>query len=254
MNRSRDQLQIWLSIAKEAALLAGNFLSKRPISAAQISQESGKDIKIAADFKSEEIIFNYLEEKSKFSILFEEKGFIQRNDEQYMWIVDPLDGSFNYLRGMPFFCVSIGLWHKGRPLLGAVYDFNSNEFFSGIAGEGAWVGNTAIRISGVKEKNRAVICTGFPIHADFSESGVKNFIENARLYKKIRMIGSAALSICYVACGRADVYYERNIMLWDVAGAIPIALGAGAELTILETEKKYSYNVCVSNKGLNQLS
>ncbi len=243
----RTELHTYLSIAKEAAFLAGNFLFERSQAILKVNFTKGKDIKIAADVNSEEIIFKHLREHSPFSILSEEKGFLPRENKEYMWIVDPLDGTMNYLRNIPLCCVSIGLWHKDKSLLGVVNNFNTNELYSGIVGEGAWLNDVGITVSDTRQKEEAVLCAGFPVHTDFSPDALKNFIEDIRLYKKIRMIGSAALSICYVACGRTEVYYEKDIMLWDVAGGIPVALGAGGEAHYNITQREYSYNVHISN-------
>lgn len=247
---SKTELHTYFSIAKEAASLAGDLLSKRSQSSIKVNSAEGKDIKMAADVNSEDVILKYLSGKSLFSILSEEKGFVQRENEDYVWIVDPLDGTMNYLRNIPMCCVSIGLWHKDKPLLGVVYNFNTNEFYSGIVGEGAWINDVEINVSDVSEKKEAVLCTGFPVNTDFSKNAIKEFVEDVGVYKKIRMIGSAALSSCYVACGKTDVYYEKDIMLWDIAGGIPIVLGAGGSAEYKNTQREYSCNVYVSNKKL----
>lgn len=243
----RTEFHRYLSIAKEAALLAGNFLSERIPTSMKVNFAKDKDIKIAADVHSEEIISKHLTESSPFSILSEEKGFLQRENKDYVWIVDPLDGTMNYFRNIPLCCVSIGLWYKNEPLLGVVNNFNTNEFYYGIAGEGAWIGDSAITVSDIRQKQEAILCTGFPVHTDFSQDALKNFIADVRLYKKIRMIGSAALSICYVACGRTDVYCEKDIRLWDIAGGIPVILGAGGMVDYDNAQREYSYNVHISN-------
>ncbi len=247
MIASQTELHTYLSIAKEAALLAGNFLFERSQSNLKVNFAEGKDIKIAADVNSEKIICKHLTQHSPFSILSEEKGFLQRENKDYMWIVDPLDGTMNYLRNIPLCCVSIGLWHKSEPLLGVVNNFNTNELYCGIMNQGAWINDVAITVGDTHAKKEAVLCTGFPAQGDFSPDALKNFIANVRLYKKIRMIGSAALSICYVASGKTDVYYERDIMFWDIAAGIPIVLGAGGSAHYNQTQREYSYNVHVSN-------
>jgi len=240
----------YLLIAKEAVLSAGDFLSKRNQSSMKVNCDKDKDIKIAADLHSEEIILKHLTKNSQFSILSEERGFFKRENNDIVWIVDPLDGTMNYLRDVPICCVSIGLWVKNKPLVGVVYNFNTNELYSGIKGEGAWVGDGAIAVSDVCQKKDAILCTGLPVHTDFSQDVLQNFVTDIRRYKKIRMFGSAALSMCYVACGKTDVYYEKDIMYWDIAGGIPIILGAGGMVDYDNAVNKYSYNVYVSNGNL----
>ena len=241
-----------LSIAKGAATLAGHFLAGFNRSNIKINSEAGKDIKIDADVRSEEIICKHLEKHSPYSILSEEKGLVSREKSEYVWIVDPLDGTMNYFRGIPSCCTSIGLWRKDEPLLGVVYDFNTKEFFTGIVGEGAWVNGQKINASDIRDKEKAILSTGFPSHADFSTDAMESFIEDLRAYKKIRMIGSAALSICYVACSRVDAYCEKDIMLWDIAGGIPVVLGAGGAAEQKEKQREYSCDVYISNGKLKQ--
>lgn len=245
MKISHRDLKKSLSIAREAALLAGKFLMKNKNR--KINKEVGRDIKIAADVESEKIVISFLKAHSDFPILSEEAGLIGDDNDGFMWIVDPLDGTFNYTRGIPFCCVSIGLWHGEEPVLGVVNDFNRSELFSGIVWEGAWLNGRKIKVSTSDKKEKAVLSTGFPVNTDFSSQGISRFIDNVRSYKKTRLFGSAALSIAYVASGRTDVYQEGDIMLWDIGGGIPVLLGAGGSLDIKRAFKKHSYNVFASN-------
>ncbi len=99
--------------------------------------------------------------------------------------------------------------------------------FTGLVTEGAWLNGMPIKVSDCIEENKAVLCTGFPISTDFSESGLLNFVKSIQVYKKVRLLGSAALSLAYVACGRADVYHEQDIAIWDVAAGVAIVKAAG---------------------------
>ena len=247
MTATENKIIALLSIAKKAAFSAGAHLAKRNQSNMKVNKDSGRDIKISADINSEQIILDYLLKKTNISILSEEKGLLEGGDQNLTWIVDPLDGSFNYLRGIPISCVSIGLWRGDKPLAGVVYDFNKLELFSGLAEKEARLNDRSIKVSGTGQKERAVLCTGFPSNTDLSSESIKNFVKNVQSYKKARLLGSAALSIAYVASGRVDAYSEKNIMLWDIAGAIPILLGAGGKLFMKKTQRKYSYDVTVSN-------
>ncbi len=240
-------VKTWLEIAKEAVCSAGAFLSEHKQLSKRVNAELGRDIKIAADTESERIIFDCLKKKSNFSILSEESGLISGADQEFTWIVDPLDGTLNYKRGIPLSCISIGLWQKDTPVLGAVYDFNRFELFTGIADIGAWLNDVSVKVSNTAQKSKAVLCSGFPVNTDFSSDGIQKFIEDVRSYKKIRFLGSAALSIAYVAIGRSDVYYEKDIMLWDVAGGLPILLGAGGKLNMEKASKEHSCYLYASN-------
>lgn len=237
----------WLSIAKDAATKAGSFLKKYNKTAKDIKSDFKKDIKIKADFKAESIIVGCLREKTNFSILSEEKGLLKGRNEDYLWVVDPLDGTLNFMRDIPLSCVSIGLWRKDVPLLGVVYEFNNSELFLGIARDSAWLNNKPIKVSKIHKKEKAVLCTGFPANTNFSLPSIQKFIGSIRQYKKIRLLGSAAISLAYVASGRTDAYYEENIMFWDIGGAIPILLGAGGRVRMKEGTLTNSFNVFASN-------
>jgi len=236
----------YLYIAKRATLLAGELLKKDEPGNRKVIKELIHDVKIEADVKSEKLILDYLQRTSKFSILSEEKGLINGTNKDYIWIVDPLDGSLNYSRSIPLCCVSIGLWKGNIPILGAIYDFNRNELFSGIVDQGAWLNDKPIKVS-KNEKKNSVICTGFPVRTDFSDENINAFIEQVKNYKKVRLLGSAALSIAYVACGRVDAYHEKDIMLWDVGGGIPIVFGAGGYVQWDINASAYCLTVNVDN-------
>lgn len=225
----RGDPKAWLQIAGEAARRAGSYLSRREAGATAVEQSSHHDLKIAADKKSEQIILAYLRDHSQFTVLTEESGLISENSqtERFRWIVDPLDGTVNYASGIPFSCVSVALWEASHPLLGVVYDFNRHELFSGIVGEGAWANDDPITVSQVDDKSRAIVLTGFPIATDFSSGAISEFVQSIRTFKKIRLLGSAALSLAYVAAGRAHGYMEKDIKIWDVAAGTALVLAAG---------------------------
>lgn len=225
-------LEGWRSLAEEVARSAGTFLADSRDRRVEIVANLGKDVKLSLDRESEQRIVDLLQERSDFSILSEERGTIRGRaaEQEWRWIVDPLDGSLNYLQGIPLCCVSVGLWSGDSPLLGVIYDFDRDELFTGIVGDGAWLNGTAIRVSQAQEQGDAVLCTGFPVGTDFSFSALATLVEQVRHYKKIRLFGSAALSLAYVAAGRADAYYERDIKLWDVAAGMALVLAAGGQV------------------------
>lgn len=250
MNKHSVEGKAVLSIAEAAARRAGDFLLKEGRLHKKVHKDEGRDIKIAADTASESIIIEYLKKHSDYPILSEERGTVSGDDGTYRWIVDPVDGSFNFVRGFPLYCVSVGLWRGAEPHVGVIYDCERRELFSGIAGGGAWCNGRAIAVSDTGEKAKAVLCTGFPAHTDYSSEGMKAFMERARTYKKVRMLGAAALMLAYVACGRADVYSENDILVWDVAGGIPIVMGAGGKVSIQKATREHSYHVYASNGKL----
>lgn len=222
-----------LDAAVAAVTDAGRLLldlRRKPI---EVLCEPGHDIKLKADQLAEERILAILRERMPLPVLTEESGEHGAVTEtSRMWIVDPLDGTFNYSRGMPMCCSSVGLWENGQPVLGAVYNFFNDELFAGIVGRGAWLNGKPIAVSGVKTAAKASLATGFPHHQDFGDAPLREFIGQVQDFKKIRMLGSAALMGAYVACGWLDAYVEEDVWLWDIAGAVAIAQAAGAAVTV----------------------
>jgi myo-inositol-1(or 4)-monophosphatase len=222
----------WLEVAVQSAQRAGAYLATHRATRPAITKELPRDVKLRADHESEEIIVNELQRASDFRILTEERGIIEAPSEEkdYLWIVDPLDGSVNYLEGIPFCCVSIGLWHAGEPLLGVVFDFVHDQLFKGIVGQGARLNDEPISVKTSRRIDQSVLCTGFPVSMDFGSPSLTSFINQVREFKKVRLLGSAALSLAYVAAGRADAYYERNIKIWDVAAGLALVKAADGKI------------------------
>jgi myo-inositol-1(or 4)-monophosphatase len=244
-----NNLPAWLELALTAAWRAGVFLRQTADSPIVVESELGRDVKLAADTGSEEIILRVLREGSSLPILSEEMGLDDRQGSfsSLHWLVDPLDGSLNYLKGIPFCCVSIGLWDGPEPLLGVIYDFHREELFKGISGQGAWLNNKPMQVSPTREVEKAVLCTGFPVSTDYSPGAILQFVEQVRKYKKLRLWGSAALSLAYVAAGRADSYYERDIKLWDVGAGLALVRAAGGLTGQTASSKPFAITAYAGN-------
>ena len=230
--------EILLHLAESAALLAGASLKNKRDEWRNLKTASGHDVKISADVESEAIIIESLA-GSNIPIFSEETGSItakkgrkKLSDTNLLWIIDPLDGSLNYHQGIPLSCVSIALYNGLKPVLGVVFDFNYSELFSGLIGSGAWLNHRAIQPSQTKEISKSVLCTGFPVNTDFSSPSLSLFIDEIQQFRKVRLLGSAALSLCYLACGRVDAYREENIMFWDVAAGLALVQSAGGVLKL----------------------
>jgi len=246
-----DKLTKLLGVARNAAVMAGLFLVNDSAVNRKINQESKHAIKIEADRQSERILVDCLKKESDFPVLSEEMGYQANGLSEFKWILDPIDGSFNFERQIPVCCISIGLWQKEKPVLGVVYDFNRGELFSGIVGVGAWMNDVPIKVSPVAVKEKAVLFTGFPAASDFAYESLLPLLSQVQTFRKLRWIGSAALSLAYVACGRGDVYYERNIMLWDVAAGVALVLAAGG--TSHYEKNKSGYHVFASNGRITSI-
>ena len=236
-----------LILAIDSVRLAGDYLKKRID--IKITQQYEKDTKLSSDKESERLILNNLK-KTGFKILSEESGLLEGQNE-YCWIVDPLDGTVNYLRGIDeFACVSIALWKNNEPVLGVINRFRTDELFCGVVDVGAYLNGDAIKTSEIGKTEQAIIATGFPINRDYSSQGLFTFIKQVQLFKKVRMFGSAALMATFVATGRVDAYFEDKIMLWDVAAAMAIVRAAGGVLCY-EIFDDYTCNCRIfANQGI----
>ena len=235
-------LQIAIDAAKEAGYHLASYHNT------VVDKEEGHDIKLRADKEAERIILDRLI-PTGITILSEECGLLPAGDNSYYWIVDPLDGSLNYLHGLPICCVSIALW-RGEidPVLGVIYDFNHDRLYQGIVGNKAYCNGVELHVSNTQEKTRAIITTGFPVYMKQDEAGLASFIHTIQDYKKVRLLGSAALSCAFVAQGAVEAYHERSIAWWDVAAGIAVTLAAGGhvDIEVLDKEKHY-LDVFLSN-------
>lgn len=231
-----QQMSKELELAIRAAKCAGEYLKKRE--SIHVDALEGKDIKLSSDKMSEKIIMEILEE-SGISVLSEEYGFKGADKDSY-WIIDPLDGTINYYKGFDeIACVSIALWRNHRPVLGVVYRFVMDELFYGEEGYGAYLHGQPISPSKITETSQAVMATGFPVKRAYDTESLSQFVRQVQHFKKVRMLGAAAIMGTFVACGRFDAYFEDEIMLWDVAAAVAIVNAAGGStvLTLLEDNK-----------------
>jgi myo-inositol-1(or 4)-monophosphatase len=218
-------------LAKKTAIEVGIFLNRQ--AEKKIESEIGKDIKLELDKTAEQMFINTISREFDYPILSEEIGLTKktRSNEAY-WIVDPIDGTLNFSRDSPVCCISLALWVDKKPIFGVIFDFNRDELFYGYVGIGAWLNDEKLKPNRKKEKSQSILATGFPTYMSDDEETLREFISQVQEYKKIRMIGSAALSLAYVACGRFDSYIENNIKLWDVAAGVAINKAIGNSVSI----------------------
>ena len=219
----------WVTVAEEVAKDAGAYLLKGLERSRQINFQDDRDVKLQADLDSEALIRRELGEKTGLPVIGEEEGgdaTLLESNEMY-WVVDPLDGTYNYLRNQPDTCVSIGLMKGMQFISGVIYDFNRGELLSGGRGDGFFKNGEKEEVSWPKTIGECCLMTGFPGRGDFSTEALNDFIEKVQRFKKVRMIGSAALALARVASGVADAYFEESICLWDIAAGAALVEGAG---------------------------
>jgi len=227
-----SDLKQFLALAEAAAAEAGAALKAHRAQWAVIEAEQGREVKIDADKKAEALILAALEKASPYPVISEEAGWVRASErgERFVWAVDPLDGSVNYLRDYPHCAVSIALLDNGVPILGVVDCFVMQERFTGIVGEGAWLNGKPMRVSEIASPASGILQTGVPSRA--SAESMKLFEERLSTWRKVRMIGSAATALAYVAAGRAEAYRESGSMIWDVAGGCALVRAAGGDFSI----------------------
>lgn len=215
----------------DIARAAGGALVDHRAAWATIDDVQGREVKIAADRKAEALIVARLQEIAPYPILSEETGWIAGAAGAYAWALDPLDGSVNYLQGFPHWGVSIALLRDGDPVLGVVHLPALDECFVGAVGLGATLNGRPIAVSSVADPTRGVLMTGIPARAKTDEASFAAFMTGMLAWRKVRMIGSAAAALAYVAAGRADAYRESGAMLWDVAAGCALVKAAGGVAT-----------------------
>ena len=234
-----------LEIAKEAAKEAGNFLLQNKLNEKEIYSEEGRDIKLQLDRETEDLLRKKLE-STNIPILGEEFGE-EESFESERWVIDPIDGTANYFRGLDQCCVSIALLDKNESKVGVVYNFNNNELYSAAEGYGCYLNDSKVSVSNISDKSKASLTTGFP--ASETIESQYDFLDGLKNWKKIRMFGSAALSCAYVAAGKCDYYAEKGVYLWDFAAGICLVNEAGGsvDFTSIDDER---YAVKFSNGKL----
>lgn len=197
----------------------------------QVSRKGPADFVSNADHKAEQVIFEELSKaRPGYGFLMEERGEIKGSDKTHRWIVDPLDGTLNFLHGLPHFAVSVALEREGELVAGIVYNPVTNEMFSAEKGRGAFLNDKRIRVAGRTALQDALAVTGIA-HANRSGPGkqkvLAEFDRATDACAGVHRFGSAALDLAWVAAGRFDAYWERNLAPWDIAAGALIVREAG---------------------------
>ena len=220
-----------LNIMIKAARRAGRALAKdfREVENLQVSMKGAGDFVSRADLNAEAMLKEELMgARPTYGWLAEEGGSVDGQDPTRRWIVDPLDGTTNFLHGMPHWAVSIALEHKGQIVAGVVFDPSKDELFFAEKGAGAWMNESRLRVSGRTRMIESVFSTGLPFggRADLPET-LKELARILPVCAGVRRWGSASLDLAYVAAGRYDGFWERSLNAWDLAAGLLIVREAG---------------------------
>ena len=224
-----------LKVMSDAARKAARGLNRDfgELAELQVARKAPADFVSAADLKAEQTLFEALEKaRPGYSFLGEERGLIEGTDKTHTWIVDPLDGTTNFLHAIPHFAINIALQREGAVVAAVTYNPITNELFWAEKGKGCYVNDKRLRVAARTRLDEAVIATGIPFlghgqHARF----LKELHQISQRVAGVRRFGSAALDLAYVAAGRFDGYWERDLKPWDMAAGALLVTEAGGKVT-----------------------
>lgn len=229
-----EQLQIFLDIATEAALAAGAVLQGYYGKLAEI-REKGRpgDLVTEADRDAEAAVLEVIRRHfPDHGILAEESGNLGNQESEYLWAIDPLDGTTNYAHQYPFFAVSIGLLIAGIPTVGVIFDPFHNELYRAATGLGATCNRQPIQVSQIETLERSLLVTGFAYdRRETNDNNYAEFCHLTHLTQGVRRSGAASIDLAHVACGRLDGYWERGLKPWDMAAGVVLVQEAGGKIT-----------------------
>jgi myo-inositol-1(or 4)-monophosphatase len=224
-----------INVLEKACLKASKIIIRDfgEIEKLQVSKKGPGDFVTKTDKKVEEILIEELEKaRPGYNFLAEEGGTTKEKKSEFTWIIDPIDGTTNFMHGIPHFAISIGLEKSGELIAGIIFDPIKNEMFYAEKGRGAYLNNSRIRVSSRNIINDSVALTGGPA---FAENNKQKFFEEyiamSNQFHQVRKLGSAALDLAYVAAGRAEIFWHKNLKYWDIAAGIIIVKESGGTIS-----------------------
>ena len=221
----------------------------------QVSSKGPGDFVSSADKRTEKIIIEELQKAHpEYGIITEETGIINKSNIKNRWIIDPIDGTMNFLNGVPQFAISIGYEEDNEIKCGVIFNPIMNEMFCAEKGNGAYLNNSRIRVSNKKKIKDALLVTGGPkTDSKIKDKIFSEYINVSNNVSNVRKFGSAALDIAYVACGRFDGYWQRELNYWDIAAGIVILKEAGGFVDFFEDDpsRPLKKNILASNSNIH---
>jgi len=222
----------------------------------QVSSKGPGDFVTSADKRTEKIIIDELQKAHpEYGIISEERGIINKSNIKNRWIIDPIDGTLNFLNGIPQFAISIGYEENNEIKCGVIFNPIMNEMYYAEKGNGAFLNNSRMRVSNKKRLENALLVTGGPKQASKLKDKIfSEYVKVSRKVSSVRKFGSASLDIAYVACGRFDAYWQREINYWDIAAGIIIIKEAGGFVEYFEESSKHPLkkNILASNSNIHE--
>jgi len=239
-----------INIAQECGEILMQYYDKPDL---KFERKGYNDPATEADLASEKHAISKIRETyPDHAILAEESGKSDKESD-YVWIIDPLDGTSNFKHSLPIFCVSIGLAYKGEVIAGAVYNPRTDEMFHAEKNKGAFLNGEKIKVTDRETKEFAAVATGFAPKPEIIEKNLPNFNKVMKEGFLIRRLGAAAIDLCYTACGRFDGFWEIGLSQWDIAAGSLIVKEAGGKVTQINGEefKVDSPSILATNKKLH---
>jgi myo-inositol-1(or 4)-monophosphatase len=238
----------YLDAAENAATAAGKLLRENFRLQKRVKAVAAHDIKLEIDVKAQELIGNLLLEEFPEHALYGEEGIVGDQSSEHQWIVDPLDGTVNYFYGIPHFCVSIALRLQKKIVVAVIYDPIRDEMWTGQKDDVPKLNGAPIHVSVRAELADAVISIGLAKTGETINTNFPLLQQMIHRVRKCRVLGSAALDLAYVACGRMDAYIETGISLWDIAAGALLVENAGGTVDLRPRENmKDKYSIAASN-------
>ena len=226
----------FLRAAEDAARLGGQVLRSWS-SRFTVREKSRSNLVTEADLASQTAIVDLLRGRfPQHALLGEEDLGHDLPAADYRWIIDPLDGTTNYVHGFPYFAVSIGLEHQGEVIAGVVYDPMHDELFAAAKGMGATLNRRPLKCSAVPSLNQALVIASLPVATRVEEEAVQRFLRVLPAAQTVQRTGSAALNLAYVAAGRVDGFWSTNLKPWDMAAGVVLVTEAGGRVTKIRGE------------------
>ena len=244
-----------LDVAVEASLAASHIIMES-LGDSRVANFKGKtNLVTETDVKSENTIKAILKEAYPEHGILAEESMKENSESDYLWIIDPLDGTTNFVHGYPSFAISIGLFYKANPIVGVVLEMPHIKLYTAIKGNGAWCEGSTIKCSNTPSIQNSLLVTGFGYDHDILwKRNMMLFKHFTNISQGVRRLGAASIDICHVAAGKVDGYWEFDLKPWDMAAGILIAEEAGCKITSLNggNHNIYDNSILITNNHIHR--
>lgn len=226
----QEYLAAAIKAAREAGAVLLNWREKFTI-----SEKGRSDLVTDADFDAQKTIYDLLSNAFPTHSFLGEEGLERAGEESaFRWVIDPLDGTMNYVHGFPYYSVSIALEYQGKIVVGVIYDPTRDDLFHACDQSGTFLNGKQVHVSGVEKLSDSLCIASLPVAGDVAHPAVKKFLAVLPVARTVQRLGSAAMNLAYLSCGRADVYWSSTLKPWDMAAGLLLVKEAGGKVTRLD--------------------